>query len=920
MNCQKKYSSCLINNPIKFFCGFLLCNFLITGGLIASGSLGFTAGGNFDWVISDNQISRNNDALRLAYSKTDDLTVIEKIEERSRQSQTHNLGFIYQWKDNSDIDIFNPKNLQTICNVEKILFDDPEYDKFCYSQNSVNCSDIFTSVTNLFYPNNHNWDCPLLSNNVVNNQRNLIYQIENNNDNSPYGFFLSKDFEKNGYTERTRTNINLGEPLNGYISAIDKPAEQREKYLEFFKKIENKLWKYFNLQSSFFRSPYLDNLVKDDLQVKFYSWDLSQIEFNRVVNGDMIMTLCAIVFVFIWIFVHVGSAFIASFSMLQIIFSMPTAFLVYRYVFGINYFTQLHGCAIFLALGIGADDIFVFSDAWKQSKHDPELNTKLKRLEFTFRRTLIAVFNTSFTTTVAFLSTAISPAMPISSFGIYAALTIIFNYFFVLIFTPALTLIYDKYIQKRCACKKKVIQISSETKSDNTVSELGLVYKFFDRIYYPFISYSFNGIKVISLIIVLGLTGYGVFSFYYAAQLSPPVEQERWFTGGHMYNGFVDSMTNDFKSNNINEYSEITLAWGIKGVDRSKFNRWEPNDFRGTVQFNEDFDISSDKVQQHLLRACDLIKNWECNEEGCSGYKGRLAFPNKTICYLEDFNQWNSETLLNRSHYMNKLLEFRSNTMPDDNIKTWKNYIGSVKKDVKYVTVTFRSTLKSLQPMKVKEPIYAIAENLVKKINENAPNVLGESFQDAGITWVWFDIERTLISSMFTGLYICFPVSFLVLLFATFNWYLSLISIISIAFVVGNVLGFCSYFMGWTLGIAETVASVIVIGFSIDYTLHIGHMYQESSDLGMDTRNDRTRYALERMGTTVLAGAITTAGSAMFMFACQMTFFYKMAVLISITIFFSLIYSLGFLISCMILFGPEKRFGSIKPLFNKCKK
>ena len=177
MNCQKKYSTCLINNPIKFFCGFLLCNFLITGGLIASGSLGFTSGGNFDWVISDNQISRNNDALRLAYSETDDLTVVEKIGERSRQSQTHNLGFIYQWKEQSDSDIFNPKNLQTICNIEKMLFDDPEYEEFCYSQNSVNCSDIFTSVTSLFYPENHNWDCQQLSNDVVNNRRNFIYSI-----------------------------------------------------------------------------------------------------------------------------------------------------------------------------------------------------------------------------------------------------------------------------------------------------------------------------------------------------------------------------------------------------------------------------------------------------------------------------------------------------------------------------------------------------------------------------------------------------------------------------------------------------------------------------------------------------------------------------------------------------------------------
>ena len=66
--------------------------------------------------------------------------------------------------------------------------------------------------------------------------------------------------------------------------------------------------------------------------------------------------------------------------------------------------------------------------------------------------------------------------------------------------------------------------------------------------------------------------------------------------------------------------------------------------------------------------------------------------------------------------------------------------------------------------------------------------------------------------------------------------------------------------MGWDLGIAETVGAVIVIGFSIDYTLHIGHMYEEAKEKGWRSRIDRTQYSLERMGTTVLAGAITTAG------------------------------------------------------------
>ena len=53
-------------------------------------------------------------------------------------------------------------------------------------------------------------------------------------------------------------------------------------------------------------------------------------------------------------------------------------------------------------------------------------------------------------------------------------------------------------------------------------------------------------------------------------------------------------MTNDFKTNNINEYSEVPIAWGIQGIDRSNFVRWEPNDFRGVIELKESkLDVSS---------------------------------------------------------------------------------------------------------------------------------------------------------------------------------------------------------------------------------------------------------------------------------------------------------------------------------------
>ena len=39
-----------------------------------------------------------------------------------------------------------------------------------------------------------------------------------------------------------------------------------------------------------------------------------------------------------------------------------------------------------------------------------------------------------------------------------------------------------------------------------------------------------------------------------------------------------------------------------------------------------------------------------------------------------------------------------------------------------------------------------------------------------------------------------------------------------------QVLGLCKM-LGWALGIAESIAAVIVIGFSVDFTVHLAHMY-----------------------------------------------------------------------------------------------
>jgi protein dispatched 1 len=112
--------------------------------------------------------------------------------------------------------------------------------------------------------------------------------------------------------------------------------------------------------------------------------------------------------------------------------------------------------AIFTVIGIGADNFFVFMDAWRQSAVilPPEMaSDKKKRMAYTFRRASRAIAMTSSTTCAAFLANTLSPLMPMKSFGIYAGLIVPINFILVISFFPAAIIILDSNLQYCCSKK-----------------------------------------------------------------------------------------------------------------------------------------------------------------------------------------------------------------------------------------------------------------------------------------------------------------------------------------------------------------------------------------------------------------------------------------------------------------------------------
>ena len=180
----------------------------------------------------------------------------------------------------------------------------------------------------------------------------------------------------------------------------------------------------------------------------FMSWMMDQ------ANKDLLFAIGSLLFVMCYMSFHLRSFFLGGFAMLNIVFSFPVTLAIYRFIGRVTYYSTLHNLVVFIVLGIAADQTFVFTDAWRQSAAiDAIKNDMTRRLAYTWKRAARAIMVTASTTCVAFMATGFSDIMPISSFGIYAAIIIPVNYCLVITMYPAVLMFWEKHINNKvCTC------------------------------------------------------------------------------------------------------------------------------------------------------------------------------------------------------------------------------------------------------------------------------------------------------------------------------------------------------------------------------------------------------------------------------------------------------------------------------------
>ena len=150
----------------------------------------------------------------------------------------------------------------------------------------------------------------------------------------------------------TRTTFFFGMPLKGYKNKDDRTAEQKKIIGDTLVKISQEVL-----------SKQVEAQKDKDVEVLYFgTGELFTYLLNQTLGADGMFAFGSFIFVFLYMSFHTQSFFIASMGMSHVFLSFPMAFFFQRIVFGIRFFDILNTFLIFIILGIGADDIFVFMD------------------------------------------------------------------------------------------------------------------------------------------------------------------------------------------------------------------------------------------------------------------------------------------------------------------------------------------------------------------------------------------------------------------------------------------------------------------------------------------------------------------------------------------------------------------------------
>lgn len=517
----------------------------------------------------------------------------------------------------------------------------------------------------------------------------VLQDILNGEDRDLFLQLVGEDFtDENRQTRVTRATFSFAFPLEGFSQTLEATEEYNAQVSIF----EN--W-IFDLEGDIL-SDQRSVLSDSDLRMTWLEQALFDREFTNLFFADVAWSIGAVGVLFFYMWFHTASLFLTLAALAHIALSFPLAVFIFRVIYDISLFPFLNAIGIYIILGIGADDVFIFLDAWKQSKNvGEEISQSLEtRMAWTYSRAPKAMLITSLTTAVAFFFNAVSEIPAIAMFGIFTGTMIMVNYALVITYFPMIVLFWAQHLEHRtfkngfgfkeiegeqdielpdssspsekplpetesdtegpvtyCFCftlEKPLFAepdedsligkwLHHEEKEENIEKDIyhGKInsFRILERFFYNWYIPFLSKTKYFTLAAFIVLI---ILSVTGASFLGPSDDPTQFLPDSHPLQVAVDLAQGEFAR--FEALAQVQVYWGIDRLDTSNRDTFNFND-RGVLIYDNNFDFSLASSQQFFLDTCQRLRTSPELE-----IRLDINGQPEIICFLEDFNAFHGVT------------------------------------------------------------------------------------------------------------------------------------------------------------------------------------------------------------------------------------------------------------------------------------
>jgi len=380
--------------------------------------------------------------------------------------------------------------------------------------------------------------------------------------------FFNDEFTDGGKMTAMRSVYNFGGPypdVNNMTSSYSNPFVERAVTGD-------------GPDQSFYLDDWYESwystLELDELKLTQFStstmdvWSFSNIIWDNVIESlikeTFLYIIIGIILVSCVIAFHTRSLMLTAIAMGQIMMSLPVAAFVYFYVFNITFWDKPNILTLFTAVGIGADDIFIFYDCWKQagakmmpmSEFTNEEEYYVKRMSYTFRKAGQAMIITTLTTCAAFFSTMNSRLPTIKVFGLFSGLVIIVDFLSAVTLFPVGIMITTRYpLLRNCGIEKIGKRLDMKGRNPEALG----CFESFCGVHYV------RWIWKLKFPIIVIFTAELALATWMTSQLTYPTGMEQMFQPG---TGYATTYDLYFEWTEVRSTTDVHFVWGVNGLER----------------------------------------------------------------------------------------------------------------------------------------------------------------------------------------------------------------------------------------------------------------------------------------------------------------------------------------------------------------